>query len=120
MKIALVQQHATSDKAANLARGIAALERAAREGAQVVAFAELAFEPFHPQCRASGEVAQLAETVPGRSPLLDGFGLVAFTALFPILSVLTYAQLSDLRERAAQRRKQKAKIRAESNNQEEN
>ena len=62
----------------------------------------------------------LAETVPGRSPLLDGFGLVAFTALFPILSVLTYAQLSELRERAARRRKQKAKNRAESIIQEEN
>jgi len=36
----------------------------------------------------------LAESVPGRSPLLDGFGLVAFAALFPIMSVLGYAQLS--------------------------
>jgi hypothetical protein len=39
----------------------------------------------------------LAEAIPGRSPLLDGFGLVAFTALFPIISVLAYAQLSALR-----------------------
>jgi hypothetical protein len=38
----------------------------------------------------------LAEAIPGRSPLLDGFGLVAFTALFPIISVLAYAQLSAL------------------------
>ena len=36
----------------------------------------------------------LSETVPGRSPLLDGFGLVAFASLFPIVSVLAYAQLS--------------------------
>jgi len=36
----------------------------------------------------------LAETVPGRSPLLDGFGLVAFANLFAIISVLTYAQLT--------------------------
>ena len=36
----------------------------------------------------------LAEAIPGRSPLIDGFGLVAFTALFPIISVLAYAQLS--------------------------
>lgn len=36
----------------------------------------------------------LAENVPGRNPLLDGFGLIAFAALFPIMSVLAYAQLS--------------------------
>lgn len=47
----------------------------------------------------------LAETVPGRSPLLDGFGLVAFASLFPIISVLAYAQLSALRERHASRHK---------------
>lgn len=46
----------------------------------------------------------LAETVPGRSPLLDGFGLVAFASLFPIISVLAYAQLSALRARMASRR----------------
>ena len=37
----------------------------------------------------------LATTIPGRSPLLDGFGLIAFTALFPIMSVMTYAQLGE-------------------------
>ena len=37
----------------------------------------------------------LASTVPGRSPLLDGFGLIAFASLFPIISVLAYAQLSE-------------------------
>ncbi len=41
----------------------------------------------------------LAEALPGRSPLLDGFGLVAFASLFPIISVLAYAQLSALRSR---------------------
>lgn len=46
----------------------------------------------------------LAENIPGRNPLLDGFGLVAITALFPIISVLTYAQLTDFMER---RRKKK-------------
>ncbi len=43
----------------------------------------------------------LAEAVPGRTPLLDGFGLVAFASLFPIISVLAYGQLAVLRERAA-------------------
>ncbi|MGD8385241.1 MAG: DUF1538 domain-containing protein [Lysobacterales bacterium] len=36
----------------------------------------------------------LSETIPGRSPLLDGFGLIAFASLFPIVSVMAYAQLS--------------------------
>lgn len=36
----------------------------------------------------------LASTVPGRSPLIDGFGLIAFASLFPIISVMAYAQLS--------------------------
>jgi hypothetical protein len=35
----------------------------------------------------------LASTIPGRSPLLDGFGLIAFASLFPIMSVMAYAQL---------------------------
>ena len=36
----------------------------------------------------------LAETVPGRNPIIDGFGLIAFASLFPIIAVLTYAQLA--------------------------
>lgn len=36
----------------------------------------------------------LASNVPGRSPVLDGFGLIAFASLFPIISVLGYAQLA--------------------------
>jgi len=39
----------------------------------------------------------LADAVPGRSPVLDGFGLVAFACLFAVISVLAYAQLSVLR-----------------------
>ena len=38
----------------------------------------------------------LASTVPGRSALLDGFGLIAFASLFPIMSVIAYAQISEL------------------------
>ena len=32
----------------------------------------------------------LAANVPGRSPLIDGFGLIAFASVFPIMSVLGY------------------------------
>ena len=35
----------------------------------------------------------LSATVPGRNPALDGFGLIAFASLFPIITVMGYAQL---------------------------
>ena len=34
----------------------------------------------------------LSEAVPGRNPALDGFGLIAFASLFPIITVMGYAQ----------------------------
>jgi N-carbamoylputrescine amidase len=71
MKIALVQQRAEVDKASNVARGLAALERAARSGAEVVAFAELAFERFHPQRPATETHLDLAEPIPG--PITEQF-----------------------------------------------
>ena len=46
----------------------------------------------------------LSETVPGRNPLIDGFGLIAFASLFPILSVMAYAQLSEFRAKVARGR----------------
>lgn len=39
----------------------------------------------------------LAGTVPGRSVIIDGFGLIAFASLFPMITVMAYAQLSDWR-----------------------
>jgi len=75
MRIALVQQHATHDKAANVARGLRALETAARAGARVVAFAELAFEPFYPQTPAGPGSRGTAEPVPG--PITDAFAAKA-------------------------------------------
>lgn len=71
MKIALIQQHATKDKAANVRRGLAHLETAARAGASLACFAELAFEWFHPQRPARGNVSELAEPVDG--PLVRAF-----------------------------------------------
>ena len=38
----------------------------------------------------------LAQTVPGRNPLIDGFGLIAFASLFPIISVMAYAWCSEM------------------------
>ena len=41
----------------------------------------------------------LAELLPGRNPLLDGFGLIALACLFPTISVLAYAQVASSLER---------------------
>ena len=35
----------------------------------------------------------LAATVPGRSTVLDGFGLIALASLFPMIAVMAYAQI---------------------------
>jgi hypothetical protein len=45
----------------------------------------------------------LASAIPGRSPLLDGFGLIAFASLFPIMSVMGYAVAVEWMGRASQR-----------------
>ena len=71
MKIALIQQHCTADKAENIQRGLAALDRAAAAGATVAVFAELAFERFYPQQPAGADPLRLAETVPG--PMTEAF-----------------------------------------------
>lgn len=44
----------------------------------------------------------LADNVPGRSPLLDGFGLIALASLFPMITVMGYAQIGDYLARRAQ------------------
>jgi N-carbamoylputrescine amidase len=71
MKIALIQQRATRDKQRNIARGLQNLETAARSGARLACFAELAFEWFHPQQPAKGDVRRLAEPLDG--PLVRTF-----------------------------------------------
>ncbi len=65
MKIALIQQKASVNKTENLKKGIAAIEQAAQHGAQLVLFAELAFEPFYPRHQAGADKKNLAETIKG-------------------------------------------------------
>ena len=36
----------------------------------------------------------LSATIPGRNPALDGFGLIAFASLFPMMTVMGYAQFA--------------------------
>lgn len=45
----------------------------------------------------------LTELMPTRNPLLDGFGLIALTCLFPVVTVLAYAQIVSLLERRSSR-----------------
>jgi len=45
----------------------------------------------------------LAANVPGRSTLIDGFGLIALASVFPIIAVLAYAQISQARAGRARR-----------------
>ena len=75
LKIALVQQLATADPDENRERGGRAFLEAARAGAGLVAFAELAFTRFYPQFPAGPGSGRLAETVPG--PTTDLFERLA-------------------------------------------
>ncbi|HMO14965.1 MAG TPA: DUF1538 domain-containing protein [Pirellulaceae bacterium] len=46
----------------------------------------------------------LATQIPGRSPLIDGFSMIAFACLFPIMTVLGYAQIGELWQKYSNRR----------------
>lgn len=50
----------------------------------------------------------LASTIPGRSPLIDGFGLIAFASVFPIMSVLGYAMIADTLNKRKDEKNEKA------------
>ena len=65
MKIALIQHRAGPDRRENLRRALSAMERAKEEGAQLVAFAELAIDRFFPQRKQDPGAAALAESIPG-------------------------------------------------------
>lgn len=41
----------------------------------------------------------LSQSIPGRNAAVDGFGLIAFASVFPIISVLGYAQLAVLKKK---------------------
>jgi N-carbamoylputrescine amidase len=77
MKIALIQQSASWDLEDNLRRGVSAFHEAARQGAQLIAYAELAFLPFLPQVLSTeqADFRSFAQTVPG--PLTEEFAGLA-------------------------------------------
>jgi N-carbamoylputrescine amidase len=67
MKIALVQQKAGHDREDNRIRGLHAVDEAARNGASIICFAELAFERFYPQVKAPDKSLAFAEPVDGNT-----------------------------------------------------
>lgn len=87
MKIALIQQHAKKNHQDNIERGVEAFRKAAEAGAELVAFAELAFLPFLPQVKATPEAKATAEPIPGPtteifSSLAKEYGIVTVLNLF--------------------------------------
>ena len=94
-RIALVQQKSSHDKEANVRKGLLAVETAASNGAQIVAFAELAFERFYPQYPAGPDVKELAEPIPGPtteafSELARKLGVVVVLNLFELDGTKTF------------------------------
>jgi N-carbamoylputrescine amidase len=75
MRIALIQQHCLASRESNLKRALEAVKKSVTNGAQVICFAELAFEPFYPQERATDEQLALAEPIPG--PTTEQFCRIA-------------------------------------------
>ena len=87
MKLALVQEHVTENVQENIEVSLKAARKAAEAGANCIAFAELAFWPFFPQRRRSGEPMPFAESIPGPTTdkfaaLAKEFGMVVILNLF--------------------------------------
>lgn len=70
-RIALIQQIASPDSEANLRMGLERAREAADAGAQIIAFAEVAFQQFFPQKRLEGDRFRFAEPIPG--PITNAF-----------------------------------------------
>jgi len=65
LRIALAQLPADANPVANLERALAAMDRAAAQGARLIAFPELALLRFFPQWERFTGARDLAESVPG-------------------------------------------------------
>jgi predicted amidohydrolase len=95
LKIALIQQHNTTDAKDNLERGIKAFEEAAQKGVQLIVYPELAFSWFYPQEPAKGDLLEISETIPGPtteifSELARKWEVVVVLNLFEKKDNLTY------------------------------
>ncbi|GMR25653.1 MAG: carbon-nitrogen hydrolase family protein [Ignavibacteria bacterium] len=95
MKLALVQQRAAKDITANFNKAINSVNEAAKNGANIICFAELAFTPFYPQNPSVKNNLELAETIPGKTTdiftnLAKELGVVIILNLYEKESDKTY------------------------------
>jgi beta-ureidopropionase len=95
MRIALIQQHATLNREDNVRRGLEAFKTAAETGADLIAYAELAFYRFLPQNHATPEDLKKAEPIPGPTTekfaqLAKEYGVVAVLNTFESDGERTY------------------------------
>ncbi|WP_138429759.1 nitrilase-related carbon-nitrogen hydrolase [Fodinibius saliphilus] len=92
MKIALIQQACTEHKFENLDRGLQSAREAAKSGANIICFPELAFEPFYPQYNNPTEPERHAQKIPGT--ITESFSELA--AEFEVVIILNlYEQDGD-------------------------
>ena len=74
-RIALVQQIASDNPASKGELGLSNARKAAADGAQIIAFPEVAFQTFFPQHRLKGDRFRFAESIPG--PITEAFQALA-------------------------------------------
>ncbi|TYP95129.1 N-carbamoylputrescine amidase [Fodinibius salinus] len=87
MQIALIQQSCSTDKSQNIEKGLQNARQAAKSGADIICFSELAFEPFYPQFNNPENPISNAEPIPGSttqafSELAKEFGVVLILNLY--------------------------------------
>lgn len=70
-KIASAQVSATDSREENIRNAFVLMERARGEGASLICFPEMAFDPFFPRVRADKWYFALAESIPG--PMVERF-----------------------------------------------
>ncbi len=83
LRLALAQMAASEDLAANQQKGLDLVKQAAKEGAQIICFAELGLLPFFPQYRAEKKYFQWAEAIDG--PTAKKFAQAAVSANIHVL-----------------------------------
>jgi len=71
IRLAMAQVSASPDREANRRNGLELVARAAAEGANLLCFPEIAFDPFFPQYRADFAYFDWAEPIPG--PTVERF-----------------------------------------------
>lgn len=95
MKIALVQQTAGWNREQNRQKGMEAVKTAAGRGAKIIAFSELAFEPFYPQFEDAQKYREFAEplngdTVKAFQQLAKQYKVVIILNIFELSGNKTY------------------------------